>query len=102
MNPYERPHVDELVRLLTDDRLPPRIVAITGPRQSGKTTIVRQALRHVRATGLFGRIVAVDDPQAPRGLSTPGSESTVAPDPRLRTVHWLTSLWDRDRDTECP
>ena len=45
---FERPRVDDLIRILTDDRLPPRIVAITGPRQSGKTTIVRQALRRVR------------------------------------------------------
>ena len=66
MTTYQRAHVGELVRVLLDDRLPPRIVAITGPRQSGKTTIVRQALQRVRETGLPGERVATDDPEAAR------------------------------------
>ena len=102
MKPFERTHVDELVHLLTADHLPPRIVAITGPRQSGKTTIVRQALRRLRATGLPGRLIAVDDPQAPRDLAVSPSvfqpETTVAPDPRLRNVDWLTRVWELARE----
>ena len=101
---YQRPHVDALVRLLLDDRRPPRIVAITGPRQSGKTTIVRQALRHVRAAGLQGERIAVDDPDATGGLSDRSSEAAVAPDPRLRTVDWLIRVWKwaRERAWEHP
>ncbi len=95
---YQRPHVDDLVRLLLDDRRPPRIVAITGPRQSGKTTIVRQALRHVRAAGLQGERIAVDDPDAMDGLSGRLSEEAVAPDPRLRTVDWLIRVWKWGRE----
>ena len=98
MNPYQRPQVDELVRLLSDNRLPPRIVAITGPRQSGKTTIVRQALRHLRTARLYGRIVAIDDPQAPRDMAVSRSEATAVPDPRRRTVDWLVSVWERSRE----
>ena len=98
MNVFQRPQVDELVRLLTGDGLPPRIVAITGPRQSGKTTIVRQALRGVRATGLRGERIAVDDPEAKRGLSGVPSEAAVAPDPRLRTVDWLIRVWKWARE----
>ena len=95
---YQRPHVDALVRLLLDDRRPPRIVAITGPRQSGKTTIVRQALWHVRAARLQGERIAVDDPDAMGGLSGRSSEAAVAPDPRLRTVDWLIRVWKWGRE----
>lgn len=95
---YQRPHVDALVRLLLDDRRPPRIVAITGPRQSGKTTIVRQALGRVRAAGLQGERIAVDDPDAMGGLSGRLSEEAVAPDPRLRTVDWLIRVWKWGRE----
>ena len=115
MTLYERPHVEHLVRLVADDTAPARIVAMTGPRQSGKTTIVRQALRRLHATGVPGRLVAVDDPQAASdpGFRPPvfGSETgasppppttttttTVAPDPRLRDVTWLTSVWQLARD----
>ena len=101
MNPFQRPHVDALVRLLTDESPPPLIVAITGPRQSGKTTIVRQALRCLRASGLSGRRVAVDDPQGARGLSMSSSdlqsETAVALHPRLRNVAWLTGVWEQAR-----
>ena len=98
MTPFQRPDVDELVRLLTDDRLPPRIVAVTGPRQSGKTTIVRQALRRVRATGLRGMRIAVDNPGSTGGTPTVASEAAVAPDPRLRNVDWLASVWRQARE----
>lgn len=98
---FERPYVDSLVHLLTDDTLPPRIVALTGPRQSGKTTIVRQALHRLRASGQPSVLIAVDDPV---GATDPlvwpppdRSEITIAPDPRLRTVTWLTSVWNQAR-----
>lgn len=98
MNAFERPLVDDLVRLLADD-LPPRIVAITGPRQSGKTTIVRQALRRVRAAGLRGWHIGVDDPQAGIGMRVAGSETTTVPvDPTLRNAEWLVGVWEQARD----
>ena len=98
MIPFHRPQVADLVRLLTDDRLPPRIVAITGPRQSGKTTIVRQALRRVRESELHGHCIAIDDPEAMDGLSVRSSEAAVAPDPRLRDVDWLIRVWKWGRE----
>ena len=95
---FQRPQAGDLVRLLVDDRAPPRIVAITGPRQSGKTTIVRQALRRVRETGLKGHRIAVDDPEAMGSLSGRPSDATVAPDPRLRNVDWLIRVWKWGRE----
>ena len=99
MTPFQRAAVDGLVRLLTDDSRPPRIVSVTGPRQSGKTTIVKQALRRVRADRLMGRRIAVDNPLAEPDdpLGTP-SEATAVPDPRLRTVDWLVSVWEWARE----
>ena len=98
MNTFERPLVDDLVRLLTDE-LPPRIVAVTGPRQSGKTTLVRQALRRLRTSGLPGRHIGVDDPQAGLGAPFSGPETTTVPiDPALRNAEWLVGVWDWARD----
>ena len=98
MNTFERPLVDDLVRLLTDE-LPPRIVAVTGPRQSGKTTLVRHALRRLRASELPGRHIAVDDPQAGLGAPFSGPETTTVPiDPALRNADWLVGVWDWARD----
>ena len=98
MTIFERPLVDDLVRLLADD-LPPRIVAVTGPRQSGKTTIVRQALRRARATGLRGWHIGVDDPQAGARMRVAGSEATTVPvDPALRNTEWLIGIWEQARD----
>ena len=102
MASFQRPHVQELIDLLLDDDLPPRIVAMTGPRQSGKTTIVRQALRRLRASGFPVMLVAVDDPHAPQDLydwqSSLRSEATAVPDPRLRNVAWLTRVWEVARE----
>lgn len=57
MPSYERPLVADLVELLSDgDDL---IVAVFGPRQSGKTTAIRQALLRCP---LASRYHALDDP----------------------------------------
>ena len=98
MTTFQRPLVDDLVGLLTDE-LQPRIVSVTGPRQSGKTTLVRQALRRVRAAGLAGRHIGVDNPQAGLGVAFAGSETATAPiDPKLRNADWLVGTWDWARD----
>ena len=55
MPQFERPHVRELCDLL--EASPEFMIAIFGPRQTGKTTIVRQAL--VR-TNIPGRLLPID------------------------------------------
>ena len=69
MHPYQRPQVEKVVHLLTRDAKP-LIVAVTGPRQTGKTTIIRDALERL---DMPSRYVAVDE---------------VRTDPKSR--------WDRD------
>lgn len=78
---FERPHVETVVRQLTEDRKR-LVVAVTGPRQTGKTTIVRQALARV---GLPSRYVALDRPSDP-----------LAP-PSRDDVRWLIGLWEHAR-----
>ncbi|WP_419166742.1 ATP-binding protein [Candidatus Palauibacter sp.] len=97
MESFERPHVARLVRELTDESVPPLIVAVTGPRQSGKTTLVRQALRRLRGMGHRTRYIALDDPGQPRWSSLSGSDTTVALPPPPRDTEWLVSVWRQAR-----
>ena len=61
MAPFQRPQVATLYRRLAE---PPRqLIALFGPRQTGKTTIVRQALRQI---DLESRYWAVDEPESDR------------------------------------
>ena len=71
---------------------------MTGPRQSGKTTIVRQALRRVRDSDLQGHRIAIDDPEATRDLSIRSTDPAVATDPRVRNVDWLVGVWKWARE----
>ena len=61
MTSFQRPQVATLCRRLAE---PPRqLIALFGPRQTGKTTIVRQALRQI---DLESRYWAVDEPDSDR------------------------------------
>lgn len=70
---YERALVEVLTARLTEE--PRRIQVVTGPRQVGKTTAVRQAL------------VAIDEP----------SHYASADDPSLRDSAWLEAQWEEGR-----
>ena len=89
--PYERAEVEVLQRRLAET--PRTIQAIFGPRQSGKTTIVKQALRRVEQVPLYR---AVDDP----GVDQPGGPTTAhpgAPLPGVRDRSWLVQTWEEAR-----
>ena len=61
MASFQRPQVATLCQRLAE---PPRqLIALFGPRQTGKTTIVRQALRQI---DLESRYWAVDEPESDR------------------------------------
>ncbi len=84
MNAYERPLVERVVQFLEME--PPSLVAVIGPRQTGKTTIAEQALRR---TGLPHWLVAVDDPTA---HEVPFGRLGDVPD-----REWLVNVWSRAR-----
>ena len=66
MFPFQRSQVRSICRLLESP--PEHIIAIFGPRQVGKTIIVRQALAQIP---LPGRYLAVDEPDYPPRASNP-------------------------------
>ena len=84
MPDYERPLVADLVRRLTDGR--DLIVAIFGPRQTGKTTAIRQAIARCGLPAAYHATDATEDPDE-TGPGFPGA----------RDHHWLGTRWDEAR-----
>lgn len=90
---YSRPQLSIIRQRLSE---PPRhIVAIFGPRQTGKTTLVRQALS---LSGVPHRYVSVDEPDPSTPPLTPGALSETTFDfPQPRDARWLTRRWEEAR-----
>ena len=97
---YERKHISTLLGRL--DEPPERLICITGPRQTGKTTMVRQALARIDRPY---RYLPVDEPEQqtlPELLGTEdgsfaASEDSVFSDTRERDTRWLARQWERAR-----
>ncbi len=92
MASFQRAQVETLVSRLHEP--PDRIIAVFGPRQTGKTMAIVQALKSIRHES---RYVAVDEPD----LETPGpfeeaSNAAVLPTAR-RDAAWLQDIWERGR-----
>ena len=97
MAPFQRSQVAALIRRLSGP--PGRIVAVFGPRQTGKTTAVRQALRQGVPPS---RYVAVDEPDAPAlELPSDGFSHDTVLAPGVRDEQWLVRHWlDARREAE--
>ena len=107
MNTYQRPHVQRLAKLLTENRRR-RLIAITGPRQTGKTTIARQALATLKSSEIAWRYVAVDGHRRSRPERQPG-DTHLWPEftdpPRASAISfghypdspWLIGMWKQAR-----
>jgi hypothetical protein len=93
---FRRPLVSELIDLLTEEG-PMRLVAVTGPRQTGKTILVRQAFEELERAGIRCWYVSVDDPSS--DTYSPGhfADSGVLIPGRPRGVEWLVATWERAR-----
>ena len=97
---YVRAQISTLLDRL--DEAPERLILVTGPRQTGKTTLVRQALERLDRPSLY---LPVDEPESPVLPSFPGrSESTFAiPGDPLSSIsgskdtRWLVRQWERAR-----
>ena len=89
---FERAQVETLCRRL--DEPPERIIALFGPRRTGKTIIARQALRQIDRKG---RRLPVDEPD-PSGIIPPfdSAEPTLAV-PQERDTAWLVRNWEEAR-----
>ena len=93
MPPFQRAHVTTLTQRLAES--PSRIIAIFGPRQTGKTTIVRQALEQIQQGS---RYLSVDEPD-PIRLGIPSTLLTgeAVRLPQVRDTEWLVENWERAR-----
>ena len=92
MDPYRRSHVNTLVQRLAE--APHHIIALFGPRQTGKTTIVRQALGSIE---LDHRYLAVDEPD-PVGFPAPSTDAeTTLYSTQDRDARWLARHWEDAR-----
>ena len=100
MDSFQRSQVATLRRRLAG--APGRILAIFGPRQTGKTTCVRQALAEIEQPS---RYVAVDEPDVPAlhlHLPSAGSwHGDTVLTPGVRDEQWLVRQWvDARREAE--
>ena len=93
---YKRPQVSTLVERLTE---PPRtIVAVFGPRQSGKTTAVKQALRRIRWPSRYWTTEEPDDPSLAEEIRS-GELALVPParQPAPLDWQWIIGRWEAAR-----
>ena len=89
---FERDQVGTLVSRLAES--PHFIIALFGPRQTGKTTIVRQALQRIEQPS---RYLAVDEPDsASLEISSTPAGATLRRS-QERGTEWLVLNWERAR-----
>ena len=98
MERFQRALVATLCRRLAER--PEQIIAVFGPRQTGKTTIVRQALSRI---DLESRYLAVDEPETDefrfgaRRIPSDTAETTFRLPQARRDAEWLVHNWEAAR-----
>ena len=95
---YAREQISTLISRL--DGAPERLIIVTGPRQIGKTTLVRQALNRI---DLPCRYVPVDEPESASLPSLLDPDEIALPDDGTLSIigerdeRWLVRQWERAR-----
>ncbi len=92
MEPFQRSQVTTLCHRLAE--APHRLIALFGPRQTGKTTIVRQALRQI---DLESRYLAVDEPDSAEFRVPSDTAGATYLAPQVRDTDWLVHNWEEAR-----
>ena len=92
MNTFQRLQVTTLRRRLAE--APHHIITLFGPRQTGKTTIVRQALRQI---DLRSRYPAVDEPDTADFRIPSAGAGLTFPLSQERNTGWLVRNWEEAR-----
>ena len=92
MKSFQRSQVATLCDRLAES--PHHIISIFGPRQTGKTTIVRQALRRI---DIGSRYLAVDEPRPPGPRASYDESETIPVFSYERGTDWLVRNWEEAR-----
>lgn len=95
MESYRRTHVTTMVQRLSEK--PNKLIAVFGPRQTGKTTIVIQALRQI---DLGHRYLAVDSPDPSEIPYLEVDSSTASENPIPSNVSGATVPFHEVKDTD--
>ena len=93
MGSFQRSHVETVALRLAEP--PSRIVAVFGPRQTGKTEIVRQTLERIPQGSWY---ISVDEPDTRRlrvSVESIAVESVLMP--QRRDTEWLVEQWEEAR-----
>ena len=88
MTSFQRVHVKTLMDRL--DEAPHQLIALFGPRQTGKTTIVRQALRQIH---IESRYLSVDEPDGYEIRLRSDTAASTFPLTQARDTEWLVRNW---------
>ena len=93
MTSYQRSQVTDVIDRLREP--PQRIVAVFGPRQTGKTTLVRQALS---SSNLHYTYLSADEPVSSTStFSTSYQSATTFPASIAPDANWLVRNWEEAR-----
>ena len=100
METYERPHGRTLLARLREE--PRWLTIITGPRQTGKTTLVQQVLRRIQRPSAHIAVDAPDPATFPVRPGFQGGATSLAADVSLppvdrRDTRWLVRTWEEAR-----
>ena len=93
MNSYQRTQVSDVVSRLSEP--PQRIIAIFGPRQTGKTTLVQQALA---SSNLHYTYLSADEPVSSLSPFSDGLQpASTFPTSVIPDANWLVRNWENAR-----
>lgn len=92
MSSFHRQQVSTIVSRLGE--APETLIIVSGPRQAGKTTLVRQALDQV---DMEHRYLLVDEPELPTPSLPYDEHEAVAAVAETRDTQWLVRAWEKAR-----
>lgn len=90
MKGFQRSQVDTLVSRLNER--PHRIIAVFGPRQTGKTKLVHQALRRTERLPLYYTLDQMDAPEPDLPVA-----DQILRLPKMPDAEWLVRTWQHAR-----
>ena len=92
MSGYQRQHVTTLLARLAEP--PERLIVVSGPRQTGKSTLVLQALAQIDRPK---RYLSTDEPDPAQPSLSFGAQDRTMALTGTRDARWLVQAWEQAR-----